>query len=280
MSQVKILVCTHKEGFVKSDDIFMPIQGGKAISKVNLGIQGDDTGDNISEQNPYYCELTVLYWAWKNLKNIDYIGLCHYRRYFLFSPLPFQVIKICPSEACFSQEMTDFNLAKHLGTYDLILSKPLAFHYPIMVYYCLLHYIEDYNVVKETIKTSFSDYYDAFCYVMENNNKLFSFNIFITKWEIFDDYCRWLFAILEKIEPLIDFRNRNVSQARALAYIGELLLSVYVLKNKLKYKSYPLISFDSTVTGGNSFSKGLAHCISTKLSFLISRPLRSWQIKY
>jgi hypothetical protein len=57
---------------VKSDDIFMPVQGGKAISDIDLGIQGDDTGENISAKNPYYAELTILYWAWKNLKNVDY----------------------------------------------------------------------------------------------------------------------------------------------------------------------------------------------------------------
>ena len=63
--------------------LFLPIQVGRAISSVDLGIQGDDTGDNISWKNRNYCELTALYWAWKNLKEVDIIGLCHYRRYFL-----------------------------------------------------------------------------------------------------------------------------------------------------------------------------------------------------
>lgn len=38
-----------------------------------MGYIGDNTGDNISLRNPNYCELTGLYWAWKNLK-CDYIG--------------------------------------------------------------------------------------------------------------------------------------------------------------------------------------------------------------
>ena len=63
---------------------YLPIQVGKAISNTDLGVQGDNTGDNISEKNQSYCELTGIYWAWKNLKNVDYIGLCHYRRYFDF----------------------------------------------------------------------------------------------------------------------------------------------------------------------------------------------------
>ena len=40
--------------------------------------------DSISNKNDSYCELTGMYWALKNLKNVDVIGLCHYRRYFDF----------------------------------------------------------------------------------------------------------------------------------------------------------------------------------------------------
>ena len=81
MSKSKIIVCAHKKDFVMDNELYMPLQVGKAIAKVDLGFQGDDTGDNISAKNPNYCELTGLYWAWKNL-DADYIGLAHYRRHF------------------------------------------------------------------------------------------------------------------------------------------------------------------------------------------------------
>ena len=74
----KILVCSHKEDYVRNDSIYMPIQVGKVNATANLGFQGDDSGENISYKNLSYCELTALYWAWKNLKKVDYIGLCHY----------------------------------------------------------------------------------------------------------------------------------------------------------------------------------------------------------
>lgn len=64
-----------------SDDIYLPVHVGKK-GKTDLGYQGDDTGDNISDKNTNYCELTGLYWAWKNLK-ADYKGLSHYRRHFM-----------------------------------------------------------------------------------------------------------------------------------------------------------------------------------------------------
>ena len=82
--RIKILVACHKaDPNIRQDDIYMPIQVGKALHpELDLGFQCDNTGDNISEKNGSYCELTALYWAWKNLKDVDYIGLCHYRRYF------------------------------------------------------------------------------------------------------------------------------------------------------------------------------------------------------
>ena len=48
------------------DPMYIPVQVGSALNPP-LPYIGDDTGDNISERNPYFCELTGLYWAWKNL---------------------------------------------------------------------------------------------------------------------------------------------------------------------------------------------------------------------
>ena len=82
MEKSKILVCCHKKAEVYSDDIYTPIHVGKALHpNLNLGFMTDNIGENISEKNDSFCELTAQYWAWKNLR-CKYIGLCHYRRYF------------------------------------------------------------------------------------------------------------------------------------------------------------------------------------------------------
>ena len=84
---VKILVASHKKYRMPSDDIYLPLHVGAEGKTdpngkpLDLGWTRDNTGDNISELNPGYCELTGLYWGWKNLK-ADYIGLVHYRRHF------------------------------------------------------------------------------------------------------------------------------------------------------------------------------------------------------
>ncbi|MCI7478154.1 MAG: DUF4422 domain-containing protein [Selenomonadales bacterium] len=63
-----------------TDPVYLPVHVG-AEGKASIGYTPDNTGDNISSKNPHFCELTGLYWAWKNL-DADYLGLVHYRRYF------------------------------------------------------------------------------------------------------------------------------------------------------------------------------------------------------
>jgi hypothetical protein len=270
MSNVKILVCAHKQDYVKSDDIYMPIQGGKAISNVDLGFQGDDTGDNISEKNPYYCELTVLYWAWKNLKDIDYIGLCHYRRYFKFSNYSFRQLEFSSVENFLNMKDTTFDLDKHLGKYDIIIAKPNIYPYSLRHDYAHCHRSEDYFLLKETIYTIFPDYYDSFCKVMENNNLLSPYSMFITKWNIFDDYCKWLFAILENIEKQRDLKTYLTYQMRVLGFMAERLLNVYVSKNKLKVKYYPIIILDDKNEKCSLFISIIFN-LKFRLSFLFNR---------
>ena len=79
-ADIKVIVATHKSYWMPSDELYVPVQVG-AEGKEDLGYTSDNTGDNISSKNANYCELTGLYWAWKNL-SCDYLGLAHYRRHF------------------------------------------------------------------------------------------------------------------------------------------------------------------------------------------------------
>ena len=78
--KTNIIIATHKNYPLLKDDRYLPVFVGAAVSDLDLPYQRDDEGENISDLNPYFCELTGLYWAWKNLK-ADYVGLCHYHRY-------------------------------------------------------------------------------------------------------------------------------------------------------------------------------------------------------
>ena len=84
---VKIIVATHKKYEMPQDAMYLPLHVGaegktdQNGNPLDLGYQKDNTGENISNKNAAYCELTGLYWAWKNL-DTDYTGLAHYRRHF------------------------------------------------------------------------------------------------------------------------------------------------------------------------------------------------------
>ena len=82
--KITILVCAHKpDEHIRNYPPYKAIQVGAALHpEMDLGFLKDNVGDNISEKNPKYCELSAIYWGWRNLKNVEYAGLAHYRRYF------------------------------------------------------------------------------------------------------------------------------------------------------------------------------------------------------
>ncbi len=114
---IKILVATHKKYDMPNDNCYFPIQVGKEGKKLSLDYQEDNTGDNISYKNKYYCELTGLYWGWKN-SNSDYIGLAHYRRHFSNKNLLFRTFN--EKSNCV---LTDKEIQDLLNKYEVILPK-------------------------------------------------------------------------------------------------------------------------------------------------------------
>lgn len=222
-ANIKILVCCHKPCKLppNSNGIFLPVQVGAAISDVNLGIQRDDQVndkqcDNISAKNKNYCELTALYWAWKNIKkiypNIRYIGLCHYRRYFV-------------------------NLKKYLGRLKpntCITSKLYNFPWSVEVQYKKSHISDDFNTLKDVVHRISPEYDIAFNNVLVKGNRTLYFNMFICSYELFEQYCKWLFSVLFEIEQQINIENYSTNQKRIFGYMAERLLLVFLKKNKIK----------------------------------------------
>ncbi len=274
-SKTKIIVCCHKPDLWKSNDVYMPIQGGKAISDVDLGIQGDDTGDNISEKNKTYCELTSIYWAWKNLKNVDYIGLSHYRRYFNFNNRGAAFSDFTPIKTE-EFDKIDFTLPDFdslFNKYDVVLAKPKI--YPVSIYadYCLMHISEDINTLEEIIVSKYPEYKASIEYLFYKRNKISHYNMFIMKWDTFDRYCEWLFDILSNAEKEINISTYNNKQKRVWGYMAErLLLLLFVFHNQLKVKYYPLYYINNHVHLKNPLHRFQRH-FRKHLAFLIGKKL-------
>lgn len=239
--RIKILVAVHKAGNVLHDKIYVPIHVGKANTDTDLGWIGDNTGDNISKKNPNYCELTAVYWAWKNLKDVDYIGLCHYRRYLDLSKHPkYHINTFITADELPNHKNIDFNL---LNQYDVIVSLPLVGILSLKDSYCLNHISEDYEVLASTVKRLYPDYYNDFVKVMDFNNQYSFGNIMVTSKEIFDDYALWLFNILFEVEKNIKI-SAYPYQARVFGFMSERLMNVYLFHNKLRVLKRPVLSID------------------------------------
>ena len=241
----KIIVCCHKDDFRVSQEPYLPIHVGKALSDNNLGIIGDDTGDNISDKNKSYCELTGLYWAWKNLKDVDVIGLCHYRRYFDFHD---QCQPILPYTKFNKDhfEKLDFSVPNRILEAvikgDVVAPRVMNNVGSLYDEYCICHNSEDLRTLETVIKeTSEQKYIDAFNRVMHLTHKPMCYNMFIMNWKDFDKYCTWLFGVLEEVERRTDISSYSPAQQRVFGYMAERLFNVWMAAEHKKVIHKPLI---------------------------------------
>lgn len=221
---IKILVATHKDYFMPEDKIYLPIHVGKALHPdVNLNYQSDSDGDNISLKNPYFCELTALFWGWKNLE-CDYIGLVHYRRYFCLRR------NHTNWESVLTQKQAEF-LCQN---YDVILPKKRNYYFQtIATHYSKTHYKEHLILTRQIIEKYYPSYLKAYDRIM-NGTSAHMFNMFIMKKKLADEYCKWLFDILFKLEPLVHAEKLDPFQARLFGRVSEILLDVWLYTNKVK----------------------------------------------
>ena len=224
MKNIKVIVATHKEYQMPSDIMYIPVQVG-AEGKNDLGYQKDNNGDNISTKNPYFCELTGLYWAWKNLK-ADYIGLAHYRRHFCFKK---------NNKDKFQNVLSLEQVNELLNDVDVIVPKKRNYIIETLYsHYEHTMYVEPLDITGEIIKDMYPDYYNEFNNLKKRRSG-HMFNMFIMKKEIFDDYCKWLFDILFELEKKVDNSKYDSFHARFYGRVSELLLDVYLRTNNIKY---------------------------------------------
>lgn len=264
---LKILVCYHKVYTLPPDnEIFLPVHAGAAVSNQKLNIQADDkingrTCDNISAKNENYCELTVMYWAWKNLKklypDVKYVGLFHYRRFL---------------------EFNEDKIISALENGKIVVAKKRIFKYSLAVQYCIYHISDDYRTLLRIIQDKFSDYYDSFISVMENSNKIFLRNMFIMKYDDFVKYCEWLFKVLSEIEAAVPFQNYSPYQKRVFGYMAERLMNVYIHKHKMKTEECRIYHYPDTIKKKNMLMRlrNFFRDCNINLAFWLMKPKLQW----
>lgn len=248
------------------DSCYKVIRVGKySEDQSGLGIS-DSTGDNIAIKNPNYCELTALYWIWKNDTASEIKGLCHYRRYFMKS-------KISTDSECILSEK---DVQTFLKDHDAIVSATEVFSCGNYEEYLRCGHQKDLDLTKEAISVLFPDYLKTYEEEFEHGNRLNGFNMLIAKKNIFDAYCEWLFAVLNYVEERLDISSYTAQEARVYGYLSERLLRVWLRYNNVKCKECRVINTEDKknlkfytreileVLGLFNFGKGLSYKLRGK----------------
>tara|TARA_B110000208_G_C11788990_1_gene436726 strand:+ start:2078 stop:2908 length:831 start_codon:yes stop_codon:yes gene_type:complete len=254
MKSIKILVATHLNYPIPQSNILLPVHVGSVNSELKIDIQRDDEGENISSKNNQYCELTAIYWAWKNLKELDYIGLAHYRRYPTFEKESIRDIFINKFKYIFYRyfynsiepgsnftkwhsldNKLNYNFIKDVETslryykdsYDIYVPNPIKYsNYNVRS--CFNVIIPSYiiEIISKTIHKFYPEFSNEFTKLL-NGNRIFPCNMFVFNSVIFSEYSKFMFTILFETEEILKLSNIKPIP-RTFGYIGELLTSCFI----------------------------------------------------
>ena len=240
---VTVIVAAHKPYPMPADHMYLPVQVG-AAGKESIGFARDDEGENISAKNSTFCELTGLYWAWKNLDS-DYIGLCHYRRHFGGRG------KGTPLE----RVLTATEAAALLAGRDGILPRKRNYYIETLYsHYAHTCHVEPLDMAGEILAEKYPAYTAAF-ERLKTRRSAHMFNMLILKREHLDAYCSWLFDILFELERRVEATAYDAFHARFFGRVSELLLDVWLEQNPLNVAEVPLVGTEKTnwLKKGGSF---------------------------
>lgn len=261
--KVRIFVTTHKDVRLFDSDILQPVQVGFARPRKRfLWALQDDSGDNISDLNAMYCELTTQYWAWKNA-NADYLGFCHYRRYFDFSmteheenPYGEVVDETIDWDSQQRYGLDDKTISAAVEGYDVITTGikdlrlfPEQYESPVDHYARAPYlHLEDLRRVMEILCEMHPDYAEDVDAFLDGHVSCFC-NMFIMRRELFSRYCDWLFPILERFVDGWGTTHLSREALRTPGHLSERLLNVFLIHEKrvnpgLRHKEVQCVHFE------------------------------------
>lgn len=231
-NKIKVIVCAHKKDeHTRTQAPYFPLQVGKSLHpELDLGYTCDNEGDNISSKNASWCELTALYWGWKNIHDVEYLGLNHYRRYFKVDNL-------------------EISVKKYLGgsrPYDMIVAKmpDNLSCFQRMTDLIEVTSSEDAYLFADSFLSMYPQYEGAFLDYFYDSRKSYPFQLFIAKKELYDEYCSFMFPVLELFEKRSKLHGYT-RQKRVVGYLGEVFLGLFIQCKHLKVKALEVEDFSN-----------------------------------
>lgn len=219
---VKIIIAAHKKYRMPTDAMYIPLQvGADTVQGKNIeefGYLKDNSGDNISKLNSSFCELTGIYWAWKNL-DADYIGLVHYRRHFSMKK---------KGKDPFGNILSYDELVPFLGTIKVFTpNKRRYFIESLYSHYEHTHYSNQLDETRKIIQEKYPDYIDTYDDVLKRTYG-YMFNMMIMDKEYLNQYLTWLFDILFELGKRIDMPELSDFQGRFYGRVSEIIFNVWL----------------------------------------------------
>lgn len=199
-------------------DFILPMQAGAKLTSVRMAPLLDKDGDNISEKNPNYSELTGLYWIWKNRlcrmgtgdsEDTQYYGMAQYRRMLIFSE--------------------DDRLRLLDNDVDVVLPYPMPYDPNVHAHHMRWVKPVDWEALLTALRELSPEYADYFPTVLEQEYH-YNYNVILARKQVLREYCEWLFPILERVEELSDPKGSERGD-RYIGYMGETLETLYFMKN-------------------------------------------------
>lgn len=266
-NSVIIAVAYHRKSHIVSNDCLVPIQVGAANHELDLGIQRDDQGDNISHLNPFLSEMTAMYYLWKNCKGRHYYGLCHYRRFFTYQPIPllnvifdFMCFYLTKVVHCFNSHLrytripyvlsSESNLEEKqniflnrllnevaVSKFDFYCTKKVSLStrtvYEHFSFICGYQRIDE---LKGIIENHYTDYLPYLVKSLKSSS-YYSANLAIFSADLFDRYNSFVFNVLRfhfglnmgDWETVKAFPSQRL-YLRQPGYLAELLTDVFIRK--------------------------------------------------
>ncbi len=213
-SNLDIFVCGHRKfDLPVSNDVYKILSLGNNIELYGENIYREDCGNNVSFMNGFYSELSGYYWVWKNYDIKDYIGFCHYRRYFAFM-----------------DDIID------IGDYDIILPQKLDMGISVYASYGFYHNIKDFDIIISILLEDYGISMDIISSILFSGTKLYCCNMFITSKEIFNEYCEFFFGIMYKYLDIKGISNMD-DVYKMVEDDGINYLKSYYPNNTVKYQS-------------------------------------------
>ncbi|MCI1217120.1 DUF4422 domain-containing protein [Bifidobacterium crudilactis] len=234
---ISVVVATHKPYRMPSDPMYVPIHVGAELHPDVLPeMLGDDTGDNISDRNGYYSELTGLYWLWKNRQS-EYKGLTHYRRHFATG----SISRIFNRDR-FDSIVGQSEVMDLLAERDIIVARKRSYYIEsVYSHYAHTFHAEQFDVCRDVLSDMRPAYLPAWDHLMEAKSAHI-FNMFIMSSSKFDAYCDYMFPVLFELEHRLDPGKYDSFNARYIGRVSERLLDPWLETNGYGYTELPVLN--------------------------------------